>query len=442
MYAQRNPWILFLWFSFATVGAAQTRLLTLDDAVRLGMEQSRQLKLSNSKLEVARLKIKQYWLALVPNVTVNSAYSRLSDNIEPYKFRIPVNGTVLEQTFNPQVLNQFSNKLSVQQVLFSGFRVINFYKSAEILEKAVALDVEKEKVDVKNNIIIAVLNLYKIQQTRRALDSQIYVLKNRQNDVKNFVKQGTVLENDWLKVDLALTQVETAQQELDHHIAIAQFALATLLGLPDSETVVLDEKSLFVTHEPLDLNAYLNAAASARLDLAALEQRRLVSNKMLDIAKGGNMPTISAGANAYYNNPNQRVFPQTDAFKGTWDIGLSLSWNLTTLYTNPLLVQEAQINVAQVGLQREQLNEGVRTEVATAFYNFKTGVSKAAFSQKSIAQAIENQRITKNRYAAQVAPLSELLEADFLLFQNLIYDIAGKTETEIAYYKLMKAVGK
>jgi outer membrane protein TolC len=117
------------------VGAAQTRLLTLDDAVRLGMEQSRQLKLSNSKLEVARLKIKQYWLALVPNVTVNSAYSRLSDHIEPYKFRIPVNGTVLEQTLNPQVLNQFSNKLSVQQVLFSGFRVINFYKSAEIWKK-------------------------------------------------------------------------------------------------------------------------------------------------------------------------------------------------------------------------------------------------------------------------------------------------------------------
>jgi hypothetical protein len=72
------------------------------------------------------------------------------------------------------------------------------------LEKAVALDVEKEKVDIKNNIIIAVLNLYKIQQTRRALDSQIYVLENRQNDVKNFVKQGTVLENDLLKVDLAL----------------------------------------------------------------------------------------------------------------------------------------------------------------------------------------------------------------------------------------------
>lgn len=441
-YFRQNIFILLFGIGITTVSTAQIRSITLDDAVRLGMEHSQQLKLSNSKLEVARLKIKQYWLAQVPNVTLNSAYTRLSDNIDPFKFRIPINGTVLEQTLSPQVINQFTNKLSVQQILFSGFRAINFFKSAELLEKAVILDVEKDKIDIKNNIIIAVLNLYKIQQTRRILDSQIIILNNRQNDVKNFVKQGTALENDLMKVDLAITQVETAQHELDNNIAIAQFALKTLLGLPDSENVVLDEKSLFQQHESFDLNTYLNAAASTRFDLAALEQRRLVSNKMLDVVKGGNMPTVSATANAYYNNPHQRVFPQTDAFHGTWDIGVSLSWNLTTLYTNPLLVQEAQINLAQLGLQKEQLTEAVRMDVATAFYNFKTGVDKATFSQKSIAQAIENQRITKNRYVAQIVPLTELLEADFLLFQHQINDIAGKTETEMAYYKLMKAVGK
>jgi outer membrane protein len=441
-YPRQNILILLFWIGMATTSTAQTRAITLDDAVRLGMEHSYQLKLSNSKLAVARLKIKQYWLAQVPNVTLNSAYTRLSDNIEPFKFRIPINGTILEQTLSPQVINQFSNKLSVQQILFSGFRAINFFRSAELLEKAVNLDVEKDKIDVKNNIIIAVLNLYKIQQTRRALDSQIIILSHRQNDVKNFAKQGTSLENDLMKVDLAITQVETAQHELDNNIAIAQFALKTLLGLPDSEMVVLDEKSLFQEHAPLDLNAYLNAATTARFDLAALEQRRVVSNKTLDVVKGGNMPTVFANANAYYNNPHQRVFPQTDAFRGTWDIGVSLSWNLTTLYTNPLLVQEAQLNLAQLGLQKEQLTEAVRTDVATAFYNFRTGVDKATFLQKAIAQAVENQRITKNRYAAQIIPLSELLDADFLLFQHQINDLAGKTETEIAYYKLMKAVGK
>ena len=438
--------LVFLWWASLPFGYAQTRTLTLDEAVKLGMEHSRQLKLSSGKVDVARLKIKQYWAAQVPNISLNSTYSHLSDNVTPFSIKVP-NGTTLEdRVLNPPILNQFTNRLSVQQVLYSGLRAINFFKSSEILEKAIALDYEKDKIEIRNNIINAVLNLYKLQQTRRALDENLKLLRGRQTDTKNFVNQGTALENDLLKVDLAITQVETIQKELDNGISSAQFTLTLLLGLPENgsntEGVVLDEKTLFSDHSSLDLDAYLLAAKGGRPDVSAIEQRRLASEKMLEVSKGGYMPIVSAGANLYLNNPNQRVFPQTDAFKGTWDVGLSLSWNISALYTNQFQVQEAQVNLTQIGLQKEQLTEGIKTEVATAYYNYKTGLEKISLSDKAIVQANENHRVTKNRFDAQIATMTELLDADFLLFQSQINNITGKTEAEIAYYKLMKAIGK
>ena len=428
-----------LLFANAFSMFAQGKMFSLDEAVRLGLEHSRQLKTSATKVEIAKAKTKQFWNTQIPSVTLSSSYTRLSDNITPFAIKLPSGA---EQTLNPQILNQFSNRISAQQLLFTGMRASNFFKANEFLEKALAFDYEKDKTEIKNNIIAAVFNFYKLQQSRKSLDENLKLLKNRQNDTKNFVQQGTALENDLLKVDLAATQLETTQQELDNGIASAHYALGILLGFANDTDFSFDEKTLFKDHEIGNLDAYLTSGTAMRADLAAVEQRRLAAEKQLLVAKGAYLPTLAATANGYYNNPNQRVFPQQDAFKGTWDAGLALQWNLTSLYTNKSQVQEAQIGNSQAQLLKEQLTETAKIEVATNFYAYKTAQSKIALTEKAIAQSTENQRVTKNRYNSQLATLTDLLEADFLLFQNQINAINTKSDAEAAYYKLMKAVGK
>ena len=418
---------------------AQSKILSLDEAVRMGLEHSRQLKTSATKVEIAKSKTQQFWNAQIPSVTLSSSYTRLSDNITPFAIRLPSGA---EQTLNPQILNQFNNRISAQQLLFTGMRASNFFKANEFLEKALAFDYEKDKIEIKNNIIAAVFNFYKLQQSRKSLDENLKLLKNRQTDTKNFVQQGTALENDLLKVDLAATQLETTQQELDNGIASARYALGILLGFANDTDFSFDEKTLFKDHEIGNLDAYLTSGTAMRADLAAVEQRRLAAEKQLLVAKGAYLPTLAATANGYYNNPNQRVFPQENTFKGTWDAGLALQWNLTSLYTNKSQVQEAQIGNSQAQLLKEQLTEAAKIEVATNFYAYKTAQSKIALTEKAIVQGTENQRVTKNRYNSQLATLTDLLEADFLLFQNQINAINTKSDAEAAYYKLMKAVGK
>ncbi len=430
---------LGIFFLASTFVFAQSKIIALDAAVRMGLENSKQLQSSTTKIKIAQAKTKQFWNAQIPTVTLSSAYTRISDNIEPFKIKFPNGG---EQILNPQILNQFSNRLSVQEYLFTGMRANNFFKATEFLEKAVVFDFEKDKIEIKNNIIAAIFNYYKLQQSRKSLDENAKALKNRQIDAKNFVAQGTALENDLLKVDLAITQLETSQQELDNNIAATEFALRILLGLSENMEFSFDENSLFKKHEIGNLDAYLTSAMASRSDLAATEQRRLASEKQLLIAKGAYFPTLALVANAYYNNPNQRVFPQQDAFKGTWDAGLQLQWNLTNLYTNKFQVQEAQVGMAQAQILKEQLSDAAKVEISATFYAYKTAQSKVALSEKSIVQSTENQRVTKNRYNSQLATLTELLEADFLLFQNQINAINAKSDVEIAYYKLMKTIGK
>jgi outer membrane protein len=422
-----------------TVNSQTTKSLTLEEAVRLGVEASQQVKVSGAKLDATKAKTLQYRNAVLPNVSLNSAYTRVSDNITPFSVKFP--GATEAVALNPQILNQFTNRLSAQAFVFTGWRAKNFFESAQFLEKAAGLDIERDKIEVKNNIVSAYLNLLKLQTSKEIVAKNGDVLRGRLNDVKNFVKNGTALENDQLKAEIAVSQLDLTVKDFDNAIEVANFNLDLMLGLPTSTRIEVDKKKLFEEKTISDLTNYL-ASLDTRPDLMAADLRNKATAKGVEIAKGAMLPTVSVGGNAYLNNPNQRVFPQQDAFKGTWDLGIQLSYNLTSLYTAKAQIQEAQANVAVANAQRQQLSDVAKMEVNGNFYAYQSALEKIKLNEKIIVQTTENQRVMKNRYTAQVATITELLDADFLVLQSKLNLESAKTDAEAAYYKLQKSVGK
>jgi outer membrane protein len=434
-------YLLLLVFLAATFIAKSqtTKSLTLEEAVRLGIEASQQIKISGARLDVSKAKTLQFWNASLPNVTLNSAYNRLSDNITPFSVKFP--GATEAVVLGPQVINQFTNRLSVQAFVFTGWRAKNFFESAQFLEKAATLDIERDKIEVKNNITAAYLNLLKLQTSRQVITESSNVLRGRLGDIKSYVKNGTALENDQLKAEIAVSQLELTAKEFDNAIEVANFNLDLMLGLPTITRIEVDKKMLFENKTISDLTVYL-ATLDTRPDLAAADLRNKATAKNVDIAKGAMLPTVSVGGNAYLNNPNQRVFPQKDAFNGTWDLGIQLSYNISSLYTAKAQIQEAQANVAVVSAQRQQLLDAAKMEVNANYFAYQSALEKIKLTEKVIAQATENQRVVKNRFQAQVALIGEMLEADSLVVQAKLNLEAAKADAEVAYYKLQKSVGK
>ena len=416
-----------------------SKVLTLDEAIKFGLENSKQLKVTGTKLDIAKAKREQYWNAQIPNVNLTSNYSRLSDNITPFKIQLP--GTTEALALNPQILNQFTNKISAQQIIFSGLRATNFYKSSEYLEKAAALDVDKDRIEIKNNIAAAYYNLYKLQSSKEILDENLKVLRGRFNDIQNFVKNGTALENDALRADLAISQVELTKKDVENAIEVSNFNLNIMLGLPTETRIELDKSTLFPEKTLGSLDSYLKSLDS-RPDIASTEMRRQAVIKNIDVVKGQVYPVVSLNANYYENRPNQRVFPQQDAFKGTWDAGIQLTYNLSALYTTKFQVKEAQANLVQSNALKDQITEGAKMEINASFYAYQSALEKISLIQKSILQATENQRVMKNRFDAQVITIGELLDADYLVLQAKLNLETAKADAETAYYKLMKAVGR
>ncbi len=431
--------ILALIFCGCAILQAQTaKKMTLNEVVNMGLQNSKQLRISAGKVEAIQARVQQVKNQLLPSVNLSTNYTRISDNIEPFKIGAPGS----EKILNPQILNQSYNRIGLQYGIFTGFRAINTLKANEFLAKAAELDVEKDRSEVKLNLINAYYNFYKLIVSKRVLENNLKTLNSRLTDTKNFVANGVALQNDLLKLELNQANLQQNLVDVQSAIDITNFNLDLMIGLPTETQIEIDETSLIAKNEVTKSSDMIGVALQNRSELKATALRQSAGERSVEISKGNYYPVVSIGANYDYNLPNQRVFPQQDAFKGTWAAGITASYNLVNLYSTKALVQEQQANLAQTITQKEQLSDAIKMEVNANVSAYQTALQKITLAEKSITQATENQRIMKLRYTSQVATLTELLEADSLFTQAQLNLVNAKVDAELAYSKLMKSLGK
>jgi outer membrane protein TolC len=437
----KYTFLLSLLTAHSAMMKAQTvRNLSLNQAIELGLQNSKQLAIANGKVAVMKSRVAQIKNMLIPSVNASVNYTRISDNVEPFK--VQFSPTAQPVSLNPQILDQSYNRLGVQAGLFTGFRAINTLKSTQYLEQAAQLDAEKDKADIRLNVINAYYNYFKLIASKQILEENLQRFDHRLTDTKLFLNQGIALQNDVLKLELHKTNLQQNIADVQGAIDIATFNLALMLGLATDTKINLNESLRTSSRTIAQTDELIIEALQNRYEIKANQYRQQASKKAIEISKSYYYPVINAGANYDYNLPNQRVFPQENAFKGTWFAGITASYNLVNLYSAKDLVREQKVNYQQTMCLNAMSEDAVKMDVNANASAYHTALQKITLANKSIDQATENQRIMQTRYTNQIATLTDLLEADALFSQAQLNLINANADAEIAYAKLQKSIGK
>ena len=89
----------------------------------------------------------------------------------------------------------------------------------------------------------------------------------------------------------------------------------------------------------------------------------------------------------------------------------------------------------------EQLNDAVRLQINRDYQNYLLSQKKIEVYQKALQQAIENYRITNNKYQNSLASVTDLLDADVALEQTKLNVETAKADAILAYDKLLQTAG-
>lgn len=409
--------------------------ISLEDAIRLGLENSKNLKIAESKIRISEARTSEANAQTLPTLNFTGGFTRLSQ-VEPFK--IDFQGREFE--ISPTILNNYQMRFGFQYPIFTGFRLENNYKLAERNLQAAREDFRSEE----NNLIFNIKNAYwsiinaemMLQSTRENLRQ----LEAHLLDLENFLKNGLATENDLLKVQVQLSNLRVLKIDLENNIRLAKINLAILIGLPAQTEIELTSQLDTNLTEFEQLDRLLEIAYLNRPELKAFKYRKEASFAGISLARAGWFPQINFFANYYYNRPNQRLMPAQDKFYGTWDIGIQLSYNIWNWMTTKYQTQQAEETFQQTQLAEEQLKDGITLEVSQNYFALIKSKEKIGLSKLALRQAEENYRVTQEKFKNGLVSSSELLDAEVALLNTKISLQTSYLEFVLNKSKLEKAI--
>ena len=374
-----------------------------------------------------------------PAVSVNLSYVRISNNIRPFSINLPGAGDVV---LNPQILNQSYNNVQVRQLLWGGGKVRYGIQAAEREAEATRAEAAQFRLAAADQVTTIWYNLYLLNASERIIRQNIRLLQDRRKDLVNLERQGLVMKNDALKIDLAISNLEGSLIDVQSGRAINNFNMATALSEPDDTEYLVDSTTLAVPADAEPRAAYLAEALQNRSEIKALGLRREAALIGQRIVQSNRLPTLSAGGSYDYNRPNLRVFPLEPAFKGTWNAGVFLSFDISGQYGNRAKEVETRYNLDKISTGIDQLRDGIQMEVNAQYQAYRQSLDKIRVAQTAIEQATENFRVEQNRLKATATTPTDFLDANTQLLQARLNLQSAQANAKLARWKLLKSVGR
>jgi outer membrane protein len=432
-------WMFILWGFITINGLAQDmKKLSVEESVQIGLENSRSLHSSKEKVKNAQARLSELKTNLLPSLKFSGLYTRLSP-IEPFILSVPGLGT-----FNlaSNIVNNYSAKLTLQQPLFTGFKLLSSVDMADYNAQAQKQDYTKDEHDLIYNIKNAYWILYKANQLKTVVDENVNQIKAHLEDVNNMFNQGLATKNDVLKVQVQLGDVRIRQIDADNNVRLSMISLDNVMGLPLSTQIEPVEKINSKVETLNTLDIYLDKAYQYRPELIGMDFRIKAGESGVTLAKSGWWPQLFLVGDYLSARPNQRIFPTTDTFSETWDVSLSVSWDLWNWGVTGHQTDQAQTQVEQAKDSYKIIKDNITLEVTQTYMNILQAKEKMIVADNNVSQADENYRVTDEKFKNGLTLNSELLDAEVALLTAKTNFVQSQVDYELAKAQLEKSSGE
>src|SRR5690606_21309171 len=230
------------------------------------------------------------------------------------------------------------------------------------------------------------LDLYKLQNQAGVYRQNIALARQRIENINRFYREGMVTRNDVIRGELQISNLNLALQVIENNVQILNKQLTVALGLPEGTQIIADDSVLRGSPGIALLETYqddIQNHPSVLMTKKAVE----IYETSEKITKAERMPALVAFAGNTLQRPIITSSPVLDMYSNGWNVGLSLSYNIGSLYKTP---QKIRLNKYETERAKAQAYEaeqmiGVAVNAAYVKYNETITQNKTLEKNKDLA---------------------------------------------------------
>lgn len=478
-------------FSLLFVPVSAQQVLTLEECRKMALKQNKKIRIAKEDAQMACLTKKAAATKYLPSISLNGGYLRTNKALKPlandlFLPVVPFNAIdpqtrefnpaalqdpatalntlvmnpqtrqpVLDASGNPVFKNYallpsnkllFGNKnsyytqLSVNQPLFTGFKITEANNIAKHAESIAKENVVLTKAEVLVKTDEAYWRTVSLQEKVKLANSYKILLDQLVADLENMYAEGIITRNDLLKAQVSQNEARLKVMKAENGLALSKMTLARIIGT-ENENITLSEKVIDKTSSGTYGTIDPENSIDKRAEIIMLKEKLAIMESGKNIERAKFMPDILLTGGYGWMNPNPYNGLKKE-FGGDWSIGIVVSMPIFTWGERKHNLNTAHIKKRKVQLELDEAREMIDLQIRQNRYKYNESIKKAELTQLSQAQAKENMKIAKENLLEGRTCLTELLEAQVQWKNASSEYIDALIEIKTARSELEKSTGE
>ncbi|CAH0163353.1 TolC family protein [Chryseobacterium sp. Bi04] len=411
----------------------QIKQMTADEVAELAVRNHQQLKVSAQNIDIAKQNTNVVKLQKLPTITASTSQFYLGN-------AVAIDKDFSNSTTIPMPHYGSSYAVQATQLIFKGGLVSKSIEMAGLREQLSELDLEKNKQDVKFLVISNYLDIYKTLNQEEVFQNNKKLAQERLKNIQKFYQQGMVTRNEVIRGELAIKNLDQGILTLSNNKKILNYNLNIALGL-SSDTEIVPTESIENKESGIGMDYYMSLAHDSNPLMKSAQKNRDIADKNIEIIKTDNMPTIAGFGGYTLQRPITTRNPVLDMYSGGWQTGVSLSYNIDTLYKTKEKVKLGELQKNQANDAITLTEQNIDMGVNAAYTKYQEAIQQADILNDSKRLAEENYKITEAKYLNQLAVQAEMIDAQNQKLQSELDYANAEINVLYQYYNLLKSTG-
>jgi outer membrane protein TolC len=436
--------------------------LTADQVGQRAMDTSFSAKQALETMRAAQARVNAAWANFLPRLSGTARYTRLSSftppsfgtgnlvatnapegQINPLNLPPGVGFEAVSLTF-PLVLDNYLLQATLTVPLSDYlFRIDQTYTAATHSADAARFDLGAARATALSNGKTA---YYSWMQARGSVIVAVETLNDQRvhlTDARNQFTVGNASKADVLRAETAAAQAELAVVQAKNAADLAEVQMRVALHLPAGQPLVPGEG---LDSQPPSfqgsLVALVDEGLANRYEVKSIKANARAARKTAEANKAGRYPVVSAFGDAIEANPNPRVFPATQTWTPTWDLGVQAIWAPNDILTANGTAADYEARANALEAQEQVTRENITVEVTQDFQAMKQAEFALDSTKRELASATEAYRVARELFNNGRGTSTTLLDAERDLFSARIDALTAAVNIRLARVRLEHGVGR
>lgn len=415
-------------------GRAQS-VITLEDIFRSAEINSRQLRPAFTSSAEADQAMSVARAALLPDINLSLSLSYLGNG-----FTTARNFSDCQKAPIPHFGNGL--QIDIMQPVYTGGSVTSSIELARLKSTSARYAADFQRDNIRFRLTGFYLDLYKNINLQKIVESNIATARLVLREMHARHSQGTALQNDITRYELLVADLELQLVRIGNTVRILNDNLVVTAGLPEGMTVVPDS-TILTRSLPVHGEDWWKAEAAASSPALNLARNDVgISRTMEALVKSERLPKISLHAGWSLDGPILIEIPPINRNLSCWHIGVTMSYNLSSLYKSNRSLTRSRIATRKSEEQLEASRENLDLAVNADYVRYLEAYEELKTRRKSVELAERNYNLVSTRYSEGMALITDMLDAASSKLDAEQKLVNARINIIYYYHKLLFTTGK